>query len=84
MRVPTGNLRGLTCKGIVGPWPCEQCGELSQYADIQKRINRIFCQNEDCDFERIIDKHLNRIKENDGTIWEFDGDGNKHRVRDRV
>ena len=81
MREPIGNLLGLTSSsGIVGPWPCEQCGNLSQFADINKGINRVFCRNENCRYERIIDKRHHRIIENDGTAWEFDSDGTKRRI----
>jgi len=66
--------------GITGPWPCDQCGELSQYADVGPVINRIYCVNEACDFTRIVDKHYHRIVENDGTHWQYDGDGNKWRT----
>jgi len=66
-------------RGIEGPWPCSECGELTQYADITSRINRIFCRN--CDYTRLIDKRNHRIIENDGTHWTFDDDGNKTQVR---
>lgn len=81
MRVPTGNLRALISKGIAGPWPCEKCGQLSQFADIGPRMNRIFCKNERCRFTRLIDKQASRIIEDDGTVWEFDNLGNKRRIR---
>lgn len=81
MKVPTGNLQGLTCKGIVGPWDCSECGQRSQFADIQRHVNRIFCKNESCRFERIIDKRRNRIVENDGSVWAFDEAGRKVQVR---
>ena len=77
----TGNLQGLTCDGIVGPWPCEECGQLSQYADVAKDINRIFCRNERCGFVRLIDKRHSRIIEWDGSVWQFDDTGAKWRVR---
>lgn len=83
MKVPIGNLQGLTSKttGIVGPWPCEECGQMSQFADITKMVNRVFCKNEKCGFTRIIDKHHHRIIEWDGSCWEFDNTGKKWRVR---
>lgn len=68
-------------RGLKGPWPCEACGELSQYADVSKGINRIFCRNPHCDFKRLVDKRHSRVIENDGTVWEFDGNGNKRQVR---
>lgn len=64
-----------------GPWPCEKCGNLSQFCDVGIKINRIFCMNENCNFLRIIDKAVSRIVEDDGTVWEYDGEGNKVRVR---
>lgn len=77
MRAPTGNLLGLTCKGVVGPWPCDACGKMSQFAEVSKDRNIVFCRNESCGFRRIIDKRRSRIVENDGTIWGFDNQGNK-------
>jgi len=65
---------------LVGPWPCERCGELSQFAVIKASVNRVFCRNENCRFERLIDKHKHRIVEADGTQWEYDGAGNKTRI----
>jgi hypothetical protein len=67
-------------RGLKGPWPCEDCGQLSQYTDVSKRINRVFCRNERCRFERIIDKQHGRVIENDGTCWEYDNRGNKRQV----
>ena len=83
MRISTGfgTYNGLHRQsGIEGPWPCSECGELTQYADITRRVNRIFCKNQKCDFTRIIDKANHRIIENDGTHWVFDSDGNKRQV----
>lgn len=78
MKVPNGSLLGLTSsQGIVGPWPCSECGELSQYADVQRYMNTIFCKNESCRYRRTIDKRRNRIVENDGSVWWFDNYGNK-------
>ena len=77
-----GNANGLFKQhGIVGPWPCSKCGEVSQYTDIGATTNYVFCRNPNCDFERIIDKEHQIIKEDDGTFWRFDGAGNKHRIR---
>jgi hypothetical protein len=77
-----GNPNGLNvAKGIVGPWPCSECKELTQYADIGRETNYIFCRNPNCKFERIIDKRRNIIRENDGTFWKFDADGHKTRIR---
>lgn len=63
---------------LAGPWKCEKCEELSQYAVIRASINRVFCKN--CDFERIIDKRHMRVIEADGTHWEYDNRGNKRQV----
>ena len=77
-----GNPNGLNvARGIIGPWPCNECGELSQYADIGSKTNYIFCRNPNCKFERIIDKRRNIIRESDGTYWRFDTAGNKTRIR---
>lgn len=77
MKTALGSLNGLTSKGIVGPWQCEKCKELSQFADVQPYINTIFCRNERCRFRRIIDKRRSRIVEDDGSVWYFDNYGNK-------
>lgn len=76
---PNGLRKGL--KGVIGPWPCSECGRLSQYADVGEHTNYIFCRNTDCEFERIIDKEHHVIKESDGTFWRFDDEGNKTRIR---
>jgi hypothetical protein len=81
MKGPIGSLLGLTSSGIVGPWPCEACRQLSQFADITSGLNRVFCRNPSCSFERIIDKRRSLIIENDGSVWQFDRDGNKWQVR---
>lgn len=77
----TGNHPGRISNGIVGPWPCEKCGQLSQFADMAQHINRIFCRNERCGFMRVVDKRRSLILEDDGSTWQFDGQGNKRRVR---
>ena len=69
-----------TKRGFKGPWPCESCGQISQYADVRHGLNRIFCRNERCRFERIIDKRNHRTIENDGTCWEYNSDGTKRQV----
>lgn len=69
---------------IIGPWKCEQCGNLSQYAVATDSRNTIFCRNESCGFKRIVDKREFRIVENDGTVWVYDGHGNKRQVRMRA
>lgn len=51
----------------VGPWPCERCGELAQYAKCNHDVNKVFCSN--CNFERIIDKQHHLVIENDGRRW---------------
>lgn len=66
-----------------GPWMCERCGNLSQYCDVGIKLNRIYCMNENCDFLRIIDKVQSVIMEADGTVWQFNSDGEKWRVRAR-
>jgi hypothetical protein len=76
---PNGLKKGL--KGIIGPWPCSECHNVSQFADVGETTNYIFCRNEGCDFERIIDKANHVIKEPDGTFWKFDDDGNKMQIR---
>lgn len=64
-----------------GPWPCERCGNLSQFCDVGIKLNRIYCRNDNCKFLRIIDKVASRIVEDDGTVWEYYSDGTKVRVR---
>lgn len=77
-----GDANGLKVQhGVIGPWPCDECKELSQYGDIGPTTNYIFCKNPNCDFERIVDKVRHVIKENDGTWWSFDADGAKTRIR---
>jgi hypothetical protein len=80
-----GDANGLRkgLKGIIGPWPCDECKELSQFADVGLDINRIFCKNPSCGFRRLVDKKNNIIRENDGTFWSFDTDGVKTRVMAR-
>lgn len=68
-------------KGIAGPWICEQCGELSQFCDVSAHLNRVFCKNEACGYTRVIDKLHMRIREADGTLWQFDNQGNKTQIR---
>lgn len=83
MSLPTGNLQGLTSNlhGIIGPWQCSKCGHITQYADVQPDVNRVFCRYFSCDFWRVIDKRHHRIVEDDGTMWEFDPlNGTKTRV----
>jgi hypothetical protein len=84
MKVPTGNLQGLTSNitGINGPWLCEKCGHLTQYADVRREVNIIFCSYHRCDFRRTIDKRHHRIIEDDGSVWHFDPtSGAKERIR---
>lgn len=77
-----GDANGLTVtRGIIGPWTCTECKKESQYADIGPDTNYIFCRNPSCEFNRIIDKRRNLIRENDGTYWRFDAAGHKTRVR---
>lgn len=77
-----GDQNGLNVvSGIIGPWDCSECHQTTQYADIGASINYIFCRNEACRYERIIDKRRNVIRENDGTFWQFDEQSNKVRIR---
>lgn len=79
-----GDVSGLVSRLVdkeVGPWPCEACGERSQYAEITHHINRVYCRNPSCEYRRLIDKRRHLIIENDGSTWAFDGEGNKWRVR---
>ena len=77
-----GNPNGLNvARGIIGPWECSECQELTQYVDIKAGRNHIFCRNPNCRYDRIIDKRRNIIRENDGTFWKFDTEGNKTRIR---
>jgi hypothetical protein len=77
-----GDISGLKkTHGIIGPWPCNECTEISQYAEIGRETNYIFCRNPNCTFERIVDKKRSIIKESDGTYWKFDEEGNKTRIR---
>jgi len=66
---------------VVGPWLCSECGQVSQYADVRPERNFIYCRNEACRYQRVIDKTDNVIVENDGTFWRFDSEGNKIRIR---
>lgn len=80
MRIPHQLLQNGSEK-LVGPWLCEQCGKLSQFAVIKTSKNRVFCRNENCGYERLIDKRHARIIEADGTVWAFNASGDKWRVR---
>lgn len=77
MKIPLQN----GSEKLVGPWPCEKCGKLSQYAVTTPKRNRVFCRNENCKYERIVDKRRSRIIEDDGSVWAFDNAGNKWRIR---
>lgn len=83
MNIPHQLLNANGREIYVGPWPCEKCKELSQYAVVTSKKNRVFCRNESCGFNRLIDKRNHIIVEADGTTWAFDGAGNKWRVRGR-
>lgn len=74
MKEAIGNLQGLTSslRGITGPWICQKCGHLTQYADVQPEVNRVFCRFTSCDYWRVIDKTNCIILEDDGTYWGFD------------
>jgi hypothetical protein len=81
MRLPTPQDLRLFHRKIAGPWPCEVCHNLSQYAEIRHDANHIYCKW--CGYERIIDKRESIIVENDGTFWRFDGEGHKEQIRGR-
>lgn len=66
---------------IIGPWKCEECGKLSQFAEKRRGMNYIFCRNENCRYRRIVDMRFGRIVEADGTQWLYYDDGTKRRVR---
>ena len=80
MKAPIGNLRGLISSGEVGPWPCEACGNVTQFAVVSRTRTVVQCLYENCNYRRMIDKVHNIIRENDGTWWRFDNDGNKTRI----
>lgn len=82
MKVFGGN-RGLDIISVRwdGPWPCERCGQYSQFAECTSDINRIFCRNERCGFKRIVDKKRHRILESDGSLWAYDYLGRKTRIQ---
>lgn len=66
---------------VDGPFPCDNCKELSCFAHITTAKNRIFCKNPHCNFTRTIDKRNKIIIENDGSYWQYDDDGTKVRIR---
>lgn len=69
-------------KGLDGPWPCEKCGQLTQFAEQSRTVNKIYCLNPYCQSIRIIDKQKRRILEPDGTMWEYNPQtGQKKQVR---
>jgi hypothetical protein len=79
-----GDYNGLNTHLIgktIGPWPCSECKKTSQFARIGTETNYIFCRNESCGFERIVDKKNSIIVEPDGSFWKFDEEGNKIRIR---
>lgn len=83
MRYIGGRAIGLiSANRIDGPWPCEQCGQLSQFAECTTDINRIFCKNEYCRFKRLVDKRKCTIVEGDGSMWRFNpATGKKWRIQ---
>ena len=82
MRLISGRRLELVSVHIDGPWPCEKCGQLSQFAECKSHINRIFCKNERCRFTRIVDKRRCTIVENDGSMWQYDPySGAKKRIK---
>jgi hypothetical protein len=73
---------GLVYSTLTGPWPCEACGNMTQFADIKSDQNHIFCKNPACDFQRTVDKRNHRILESDGTLWSYDPNtSEKKRIR---
>ena len=66
-----------------GPYPCDKCKQLSCFTHITPDMNRQFCKNPHCDFERTIDKRNKVIKEDDGTFWHWDDNGKKVQIRGR-
>jgi hypothetical protein len=75
---------GLIYAKPVGPWPCEQCKKITQYAKVSGDKNVIYCTNEYCRFERIVDMKNHRIVEPDGSQWIYNPvDGKKYRVTAR-
>lgn len=82
MRANIDDIRANGSEKLVGPWPCERCGKISQFAVVQAAVNKVFCRNESCRFTRVIDKQRSRIVEADGSVWAFDNAGNKWRVRE--
>lgn len=80
----TANKFGLVYTNAVGPWPCEQCKQITQYAEIKGDKNHIFCKNEYCKFERMVDVKKQRIVEADGTMWAYNTrTGEKVRIRNQ-
>lgn len=72
MRVVGGRIIDQFSVHHDGPWPCEQCKQLSQFAEVRPERTKVYCRNERCRFTRIIDKRNCTIVENDGSIWQYD------------
>jgi hypothetical protein len=69
---------------LSGPFPCDQCHQLSCFAEVTAKQNKIFCQNKYCNFSRTIDKSKQVIVENDGTFWHYNPEtGAKVRITPR-
>lgn len=66
-----------------GPFPCDQCKELSCFCHITTDTNKVFCKNPHCGYQRTIDKRNRIIIENDGSHWQYYDDGSKVRIRGR-
>lgn len=79
MRLPTPSQLQRLHRQHVGPWECEQCHNLTQFAEIQHGANHIYCKY--CGFERIIDKKRRIIVEDDKTFWTWDSEGKKEQIR---
>lgn len=62
---------GLVYNAPIGPWPCEQCKEITQFAEVKGDKNHIYCVNEYCRHERIVDKKNRVIVEPNGTHWLY-------------
>jgi hypothetical protein len=75
---------GLVYNKLAGPWPCEQCGQTTQFAEMKGDKNHIFCRNEYCKFERIVDMKSQIIREPDGSFWKYNPNtGQKIRIKSR-
>jgi hypothetical protein len=67
----TTNQVGLIYNKAVGPWTCERCKKVTQFAKMTAEKNVIYCTNPYCRLERIVDKRHQIIVEPDGTYWIY-------------